>query len=511
MGQCSVFMQISANLDASLGSRISLDGNYSLEFAHATARRGRGAVEPAKRLLKSCFDPLIMDNGLDLIDMMCSCYESPEDTVEEAVQYNFSTFRVAVLRKGPICVSAAVFRVFGAAFAEMPFVATKDGYRREGNLKRLLKAMESRLAGLGVRRLVVQSVRVLLPMWLGSLGFMPLTLAEADAVDDLLVSPDPDSAQLVKKSLLPGPEHAAGSAAAAPEITSSAVITASVPAALATRLQAAAPSKTPQQQPTEQQSPLISTAGAQAAERPASPSQKEQSREEEAPADASVTAQANESSPLPDLGKGWTKLKRPRPSGRADFEYVSPSGRIFRSKKQAQAHADVLAGKQPAAEPAVKTDNAEAGTGERSGQTGKTIISEGAPKRSGGAMLPPAPRAPKRGTAHAIAGVPLLPAGMQTQCQARQLDSAMAKCIAEAVQHYSKHAAEEALSREHDMQDQIKRLSEENQQLKEAIQARCSPDVIKNCGPSPMRQSQPLAGVCTLLEAVIQRVTGSGQ
>ena len=67
-----------------------------------------------------------------------------------------------------------------------------------------LQAMESRLAGLGVRRLVVQSVRVLLPMWLGSLGFMPLTLAEADAVDDLLVSPDPDSAQLVKKSLLPG-------------------------------------------------------------------------------------------------------------------------------------------------------------------------------------------------------------------------------------------------------------------------------------------------------------------
>ena len=94
-----------------------------------------------------------MDNGLDLIDMMCSCYESPEDIDEEAVQYNFSqsnnpcvhpsacpsfpakyglcasswlacpflrhpperclsagTFRVAVLRKGPICVSAAVFR-----------------------------------------------------------------------------------------------------------------------------------------------------------------------------------------------------------------------------------------------------------------------------------------------------------------------------------------------------------------------------------------------------------------
>ena len=55
--------------------------------------------------------------------------------------------------------------------------------------------------------------------------------------------------------------------------------------------------------------------------------------------------------------------------------------------RQAQAHADVLAGKQLAAEPAVKTGNAEAGTGERSGQTGKTVISEGASKRSGGETM----------------------------------------------------------------------------------------------------------------------------
>ena len=30
-------------------------------------------------------------------------------------------------------------RVFGDKFAEMPFVATKEGYRREGNCKRLVK------------------------------------------------------------------------------------------------------------------------------------------------------------------------------------------------------------------------------------------------------------------------------------------------------------------------------------------------------------------------------------
>ena len=93
-----------------------------------------------------------MDNGIDLIDMMCTCYESTPDAVEDEPQYNFSalfrkshaivprmcgvcpfkksnlrkcsvihmvtlgmlalagTFKVAVLRKVAICVSAAVVR-----------------------------------------------------------------------------------------------------------------------------------------------------------------------------------------------------------------------------------------------------------------------------------------------------------------------------------------------------------------------------------------------------------------
>lgn len=37
------------------------------------------------------------------------------------------------------CESVPLCRVFGSKFAEMPFVATKEGYRREGNCKRLLR------------------------------------------------------------------------------------------------------------------------------------------------------------------------------------------------------------------------------------------------------------------------------------------------------------------------------------------------------------------------------------
>ena len=52
MTSAVVLLQISANLEASLGNRMYLDGNYSLELAHAIARRGRGMPRHALSDLK---------------------------------------------------------------------------------------------------------------------------------------------------------------------------------------------------------------------------------------------------------------------------------------------------------------------------------------------------------------------------------------------------------------------------------------------------------------------------
>ena len=60
--------------------------------------------------------------------------------------------------------------------------------------------------GLGVRYLVLPSLRRLLPMWLERFGCQPLTLAEAQALESRIVFPDTDSAQLLKKALLQAPE-----------------------------------------------------------------------------------------------------------------------------------------------------------------------------------------------------------------------------------------------------------------------------------------------------------------
>lgn len=48
-------------------------------------------------------------------------------------------FRVVVLRKGGTVVSAATLRVFGTKFAELPFITTRKGYRREGHCALLVE------------------------------------------------------------------------------------------------------------------------------------------------------------------------------------------------------------------------------------------------------------------------------------------------------------------------------------------------------------------------------------
>jgi hypothetical protein len=45
---------------------------------------------------------------------------------------------VLVLRKAATVISAAALRVFGASFAELPYVATLEGYRRAGHCRQLM-------------------------------------------------------------------------------------------------------------------------------------------------------------------------------------------------------------------------------------------------------------------------------------------------------------------------------------------------------------------------------------
>ena len=68
-----------------------------------------------------------------------TCVALPLPPCPHACSQLAGTFRVLLLRKRGQLVSAAAVRAFGAKFAEVPFVATRDGYRREGHCRRLMQ------------------------------------------------------------------------------------------------------------------------------------------------------------------------------------------------------------------------------------------------------------------------------------------------------------------------------------------------------------------------------------
>ena len=75
-----------------------------------------------------------MENGHDLLKLIC--YSEELETNTEHMDY--SGFRLFILRLGSVVVSVATIRVFGTLFAEIPFVATKEKFRRAGYCRRLI-------------------------------------------------------------------------------------------------------------------------------------------------------------------------------------------------------------------------------------------------------------------------------------------------------------------------------------------------------------------------------------
>jgi len=78
---------------------------------------------------------------------------------------------VLVLRKGGAVVSAAAVRVHGTLMAEVPYVATRQGYRRGGSCRRLMAALEALLHDLKVQWVVLPAVEATVPIWTESFCF----------------------------------------------------------------------------------------------------------------------------------------------------------------------------------------------------------------------------------------------------------------------------------------------------------------------------------------------------
>ncbi|KAK9856855.1 hypothetical protein WJX84_001296 [Apatococcus fuscideae] len=186
----------------SKSGRIKTNDEHSLEI-HQNSKGQKGneaGVEHALRILRSSFDKLEMDHGKELMQMVCTSYETPQgvDTEED---YDFSNFNVALLKQNARIVSVATFRCVGKNYAEVPFVATREGHRRAGHCRRLMKALEKLLAGLGVKNLVMPAVKSVSSMWIKAFGYVPASMAECQDMDERIVMPEAGCAQLLKKDI----------------------------------------------------------------------------------------------------------------------------------------------------------------------------------------------------------------------------------------------------------------------------------------------------------------------
>ncbi|CAG9464542.1 unnamed protein product [Pedinophyceae sp. YPF-701] len=161
----------------------------------------KASNKSAAALLLDAFQPVDLD-GYNLVELVAT---SMPGTPEDDIPLDCSGFRLFVLRRRGVIVCVAAVRFFSNAFAEMPFIATREAHRGKGNARLLVSQIEALMIELNVQKLVVPAMKEVYGMWTKGFGFARLTAKERRGLQGRVVEPDESSAVLLKKSVLDEP------------------------------------------------------------------------------------------------------------------------------------------------------------------------------------------------------------------------------------------------------------------------------------------------------------------
>ncbi|CAI9106992.1 OLC1v1006253C1 [Oldenlandia corymbosa var. corymbosa] len=175
--------QIHLGLQNLLGKPIPVgEDNLSwtlLKYKKAEVSADNECVESYSKLnvalsiMHECFEPVKEPrSGRDLVKDVIFSREIQRH------QLNFKGFYTVALERNDELISVATVRVHGEKVAEIPLVATRYKYRRQGMCRFLMNELEKKLMEFGVERLVLPAVSSVLTTWETSFGFSRMNDAE---------------------------------------------------------------------------------------------------------------------------------------------------------------------------------------------------------------------------------------------------------------------------------------------------------------------------------------------